>query len=101
MEPWLYGSSTGLSSLAIIMGAIFWTVLWGTPGLFEQLLNFVGAHRGSPQPGFHPLHPEREEHDQQRHEDSQPSTHDGRDPLALEIDAPTRGPRHRRDDTDS
>ncbi|WP_082145526.1 AI-2E family transporter [Microvirga massiliensis] len=34
VEPWLYGSSTGLSSLAIIMAAIFWTTLWGPVGLF-------------------------------------------------------------------
>jgi len=34
IEPWLYGSSTGLSSLAIIMAAIFWTSLWGPVGLF-------------------------------------------------------------------
>jgi predicted PurR-regulated permease PerM/GAF domain-containing protein len=34
VEPWLYGASTGLSSLAIIMAAIFWTSLWGTVGLF-------------------------------------------------------------------
>ena len=34
VEPWLYGSSTGLSSLAIIMAAIFWTTLWGSVGLF-------------------------------------------------------------------
>src|SRR6185312_302358 len=34
IEPWLYGSSTGLSSLAIIMAAIFWTMLWGPVGLF-------------------------------------------------------------------
>lgn len=34
IEPWLYGSSTGLSPLAIIMAAIFWTVLWGPVGLF-------------------------------------------------------------------
>src|SRR5919199_3293611 len=34
IEPWLYGSSTGLSSLAIIMAAIFWTTLWGPVGLF-------------------------------------------------------------------
>ncbi|MGF7161248.1 putative PurR-regulated permease PerM/methylmalonyl-CoA mutase cobalamin-binding subunit [Rhodoligotrophos appendicifer] len=33
MEPWLYGASTGLSSLAIIMAAIFWTTLWGPIGL--------------------------------------------------------------------
>jgi predicted PurR-regulated permease PerM/GAF domain-containing protein len=34
IEPWLYGSSTGLSALAIIMAAIFWTTLWGPVGLF-------------------------------------------------------------------
>ena len=34
VEPWLYGASTGLSSLAIIMAAIFWTSLWGPVGLF-------------------------------------------------------------------
>jgi predicted PurR-regulated permease PerM len=34
VEPWLYGSSTGLSSLAIITAAIFWTMLWGPVGLF-------------------------------------------------------------------
>lgn len=34
IEPWLYGSSTGLSSLAVIMAAIFWTMLWGPVGLF-------------------------------------------------------------------
>jgi hypothetical protein len=33
VEPWLYGSRTGLSSLAIIVSAIFWTWLWGPLGL--------------------------------------------------------------------
>lgn len=33
VEPWLYGSSTGLSSLAIISAAIFWASLWGPIGL--------------------------------------------------------------------
>ena len=33
IEPWLYGSSTGLSSVAIILAAIFWTTLWGPIGL--------------------------------------------------------------------
>ncbi len=32
-EPWLYGSATGLSSLAIIVAALFWTALWGPVGL--------------------------------------------------------------------
>ena len=33
VEPWLYGASTGLSTLAIIMAATFWTALWGPVGL--------------------------------------------------------------------
>lgn len=33
VEPWLYGSSTGLSPMAIIVAAVFWTWLWGAPGL--------------------------------------------------------------------
>ncbi len=33
IEPWLYGSRTGLSPLAIIVAAIFWTWLWGPAGL--------------------------------------------------------------------
>ncbi len=33
IEPWLYGSSTGLSTLAIIIAATFWTALWGPIGL--------------------------------------------------------------------
>ena len=33
IEPWLYGSSTGLSPVAIIAAAIFWTWLWGPIGL--------------------------------------------------------------------
>lgn len=34
VEPWLYGASTGLSAFAVIVGAIFWTTLWGPAGLF-------------------------------------------------------------------
>ena len=33
VEPWLYGASTGLSTLAIITAATFWTALWGPIGL--------------------------------------------------------------------
>lgn len=33
VEPWLYGSRTGVSPLAIIVAAIFWTFLWGPLGL--------------------------------------------------------------------
>ena len=33
IEPWLYGSSTGISSFALIVAALFWTWLWGSAGL--------------------------------------------------------------------
>jgi predicted PurR-regulated permease PerM len=33
VEPLLYGSSTGLSPIAVLIAAIFWTLLWGLPGL--------------------------------------------------------------------
>ena len=33
IEPWLYGSRTGVSPLAIIIAAIFWTWVWGPLGL--------------------------------------------------------------------
>lgn len=33
VEPWLYGSSTSISAVAIILAAIFWTTLWGPIGL--------------------------------------------------------------------
>ncbi|MDM0044168.1 AI-2E family transporter [Variovorax dokdonensis] len=33
VEPWLYGASTGLSALSLIVAAIFWTALWGPIGL--------------------------------------------------------------------
>jgi predicted PurR-regulated permease PerM len=33
IEPLLYGYSTGLSALSIVMAAIFWTWLWGPVGL--------------------------------------------------------------------
>jgi predicted PurR-regulated permease PerM len=33
VEPWLFSSRTGISSLALLTMAIFWTLLWGWPGL--------------------------------------------------------------------
>lgn len=33
MEPWLYGSSTGISTMGILVSAVFWTWLWGPIGL--------------------------------------------------------------------
>ncbi len=34
VEPLLYGSGTGLTPVAVILAAIFWTLLWGPVGLF-------------------------------------------------------------------
>jgi predicted PurR-regulated permease PerM len=33
IEPMLYGSKTGISSLAILVAAVFWTFIWGPIGL--------------------------------------------------------------------
>ena len=33
IEPWFYGSRTGVSPLAVIVSAMFWTWLWGPMGL--------------------------------------------------------------------
>ena len=33
MEPWLYGSSTGVTPIALIVAAVFWTWMWGPVGL--------------------------------------------------------------------
>lgn len=33
MEPWLYGSSTGVTPIALIVAALVWTFLWGPVGL--------------------------------------------------------------------
>lgn len=33
MEPWLYGSSTGVTPIALIVAAMVWTWLWGPVGL--------------------------------------------------------------------
>jgi predicted PurR-regulated permease PerM/GAF domain-containing protein len=33
IEPWLYGSTTGLSAISLIVAAMFWTLLWGPIGL--------------------------------------------------------------------
>ena len=33
MEPWLYGNSTGMSPLSVLLAATFWTFLWGVEGL--------------------------------------------------------------------
>lgn len=33
LEPHLYGHATGLSPLSVVLSAIFWSCLWGPPGL--------------------------------------------------------------------
>ena len=33
LEPWLYATRTGISSLAILLSAAFWTLIWGPIGL--------------------------------------------------------------------
>ena len=49
IEPWLYRSRTGLSSIAIVVAAVFWTWLWGFVGLLLSIpltvcLVVVGRH---------------------------------------------------------
>ncbi|MBS0416296.1 MAG: AI-2E family transporter [Proteobacteria bacterium] len=34
LEPWLYGTHTGVSPVALLLAAGFWTWLWGFAGLF-------------------------------------------------------------------
>ena len=55
LEPWLYGSSTGLSPVAVLVAAVFWTALWGPAGLLLSTpltvcLVVLGRH--VPQLGF-------------------------------------------------
>ena len=33
MEPWLYGKNTGVSPVAVLVAAVFWSWLWGPVGL--------------------------------------------------------------------
>jgi predicted PurR-regulated permease PerM len=33
VEPWLYGHNTGISPIAVVISATFWTWLWGPVGL--------------------------------------------------------------------
>jgi predicted PurR-regulated permease PerM len=55
LEPWLYGASTGLSPVAVLVAAVFWTMLWGPIGLLMSTpltvcLVVLGRH--VPQLGF-------------------------------------------------
>jgi predicted PurR-regulated permease PerM len=52
VEPMLYGINTGLSALAVLLSAVFWTVIWGPVGLvlstpLTVCLSVFGKH--SPQ----------------------------------------------------
>ena len=49
MEPWLYGATTGISTVALLAAAVFWTWLWGPVGLvlstpLTVCLVVVGKH---------------------------------------------------------
>lgn len=55
MEPYLYGASTGMSTIAILVSAVFWTWLWGAVGLLlatplTVVLVVIGKY--VPQMGF-------------------------------------------------
>lgn len=55
VEPWLYGAVTGMTPMAIIAGAIFWTWIWGPIGLLlttPLMLCLVVMGRHAPQLGF-------------------------------------------------
>lgn len=58
LEPWLYGSSTGVSSFGVILAALFWTWLWGPIGLVLAMpltVCLVVLGRYVPQLGFLPV----------------------------------------------
>ena len=49
LEPWLYGKNTGVSAVAVMLAAVFWTWLWGPVGLLlatplTVCLLVVGKH---------------------------------------------------------
>ena len=49
IEPHIYGKQTGLSPLAILVAAVFWTLIWGPIGLILSVpltvcLVVVGSH---------------------------------------------------------
>jgi predicted PurR-regulated permease PerM/CheY-like chemotaxis protein len=49
MEPWLYGKNTGMSAVAVLVAAVFWTWLWGISGLLlatplTVCLMVIGKH---------------------------------------------------------
>ena len=49
VEPHVYGKHTGLSSLAVLIAAVFWTLIWGPVGLILSIpltvcLVVMGSH---------------------------------------------------------
>lgn len=49
IEPWVYGANTGVSPIALIISAVFWTWLWGPIGLvlstpLTVCLAVIGRH---------------------------------------------------------
>jgi predicted PurR-regulated permease PerM/GAF domain-containing protein len=49
VEPWAYGANTGVSPIALIISAVFWTWLWGPVGLvlstpMTVCLAVIGRH---------------------------------------------------------
>jgi len=49
VEPWLYGSHTGVSPLALLVATTFWTMIWGWAGLIlatplTVCLSVLGRH---------------------------------------------------------
>jgi predicted PurR-regulated permease PerM/methanogenic corrinoid protein MtbC1 len=55
VEPMLYGAHTGLSSMAVLFAAVFWTTLWGPIGLILSTpltVCLVVIWRHAPHMGF-------------------------------------------------
>jgi hypothetical protein len=55
VEPWLYGAHTGVSALALLASAIFWSMLWGWAGLVlatPMTVCLIVMGRYVPQMGF-------------------------------------------------
>jgi predicted PurR-regulated permease PerM len=55
VEPWVFRSRTGISALALLIMAVFWTLLWGWPGLILSTpltVCIVVLGRNVPQLGF-------------------------------------------------
>lgn len=49
LEPWIYGASTGVTPLALLIASAFWAVLWGPVGLIlapamTACLVVIGRH---------------------------------------------------------